>query len=424
MENKIVIKGNIYFNGSMKKAAIIINSAAGLIENVDFEYEKSIYNDAITYNDEFIIKAGDFNAHSHPEQSIYTDIVDKSWDLPAWCRNTIYKYSSALKPEHIYYGCCRAFSRMLLYGVTSVMVSFYCHNKKGNEYDRQVIRAARDTGIRLYFGRMNYDIVNENAYEAKLESQKTYYETPQEAERNYIELLGEVSQNIEVAPAIHSIHASTKQAIINAINLGSKYNKIVQFHLSEDSGDVELSQKLYGLRPVEFLAGLCTDGYVEGLDHLMLSDCVWIDENELELIKKYNMKIVLNPRMNNRIKAGEAKLENFLDAGIIPFLGTDGEASNDDLSITGEKKFLLSRYPQLQKDIIEDLSGMPLKFQNGYIGGIKPGNFCDIKILKNGNVHDIYVGGKMTVNNGKLLKLDMKKDIEDRLQASVKKLFE
>ena len=39
------------------------------------------------------ICAGDLNAHSHPEQSIYVEIADKNWDLARWCRETIYNYS-------------------------------------------------------------------------------------------------------------------------------------------------------------------------------------------------------------------------------------------------------------------------------------------------------------------------------------------
>lgn len=423
MQDKTVIKGNVKYNGNVRKAAVIVNNSTGLIENIDFEYDKTVYDNEITYNDEYTIEAGDFNAHSHPEQSIYTDIVDKSWDLPTWCRNTIYKYSPLLKPEHIYYGCCRAFSRMLLFGVTSVMVSFYCHSNSGNEFDKQVIKAARDTGIRLYFGRMNYDIINENAYDGKKISQRTYYETFKEAEKNFIGLLKEASEKIEIAPSIHSIHASTRGAIINAINLASKYDKIVQFHLSEDSGDVELAQKLYGLRPVEFLAGLYEKGYIERLDHLMLSDCVWVDENELMLIKKYKMKVVLNPRMNDRIKTGEAKLYDFIKYGIVPFLGTDGEASNDDLSISGEKKFLISRFPHVSSEIIENLSSASLKYKNGYIGSIETGNFCDLKVIKNGGIYDVFVGGKKVVHSGKLLNIDIDKDIEEKLHNSVKELF-
>jgi 5-methylthioadenosine/S-adenosylhomocysteine deaminase len=303
------------------------------------------------------------------------------------------------------------------------MVSFYCHNNRGNEYDRQVIKAARDTGIRLYFGRMNYDIISENAYEAKKKSQKAYYETPLEAEENFKELLSEASDRVEIAPSIHSIHASTREAVINAIKLGNSYNKIVQFHLSEDMGDVELSQKLYGLRPVEFLADICEKGIVDRLDNLMLSDCVWVDDNELRLIKKYNMKVVLNPRMNDRVKAGHARVRDMIEYGICPYLGTDGESSNDDLSITGERLFISSRYPDISEKLICRFSSVPLRFKNGYIGGIESGNFCDLKVTKNSKVYDVFAGGERVVKNGELLKLNIDRDIEDKLRESLKELF-
>ncbi|MPM55254.1 hypothetical protein SDC9_102047 [bioreactor metagenome] len=177
MEERILIKGNIKKDKEVHPGYIISNLNTGLIEEIKLNeaFQDDFPGKVYDYPNEYIIEAGDFNAHSHPEQSIYTDIVDKSWDLGTWCRNTNYRYSVKLQLEHIYYGCLRAFSRMLTLGVTSVMVSFYCHGNKGNTLDKEVLRAAKDTGIRLYFGRMNYDILTENAYEAKKDSQKSYF---------------------------------------------------------------------------------------------------------------------------------------------------------------------------------------------------------------------------------------------------------
>ena len=190
-----------------------------------------------------VISCGLFNAHSHPEQSVYTDIVDPSWDLGTWCRNTIYKYSVSMTPRRVYLACARAFSRMALFGTTSVMVSYYLHGNKGNELDREVLRAARDVGLRLVFGRMNYDIINDNAYEGKKASQRSYYETIPEAEKNVRELMGEESATVMVCPSLHSFHASTAACIERGINLGWELKRPVQLHLSEDQGDVELSVK-------------------------------------------------------------------------------------------------------------------------------------------------------------------------------------
>lgn len=426
MIQDILIKGYIKHNVEVVRGVIAVDKKSGIIRRVNYgegPLEES-WENIFEYDESYIIEPGDINAHAHPEQSIYTGIVDKNWNLSTWCRNTIYKYSTKLEPEHVYLGCCRAFSRMLSYGVTSTMVSFYCHNNKGNLYDKEVIRAAIDTGIRLYFGRMNYDIETMDAYEEKKNSQRSYFETPAEAEMNFLELLHSVNSiRIMVAPSVHSIHASTKEAIIRAINLGNKYDRYVQFHLSEDEGDVSMALKLYGLRPVEFLVRLYESGEVQSLSNLILSDCVWIDDRERELIKKYNMKVVLNPRMNNRIKTGEADLKKLLASGINPYLGTDGEASNDDLSIEGEKIYLKSRYKELGEKSINNLGNASLKFNEGKIGGIEKGSFCDLKIIQHGKVEDVFVGGVRIVHKGVLNTMDVEKEIEQPLEKALKDLI-
>ena len=138
MKNKALITGVFRKDKSDKKGYIIANLDTGLIEKIVFDEipPENFTGEIINYEENYTICSGDFNCHSHPEQSIYTDIIDKSWDLGTWCRNTIYKYSVKLQPEHVYLGCLRAFSRMLTLGVTSVMVSFYCHGNKKKPLQR------------------------------------------------------------------------------------------------------------------------------------------------------------------------------------------------------------------------------------------------------------------------------------------------
>lgn len=367
-----------------------------------------------------IITAGDFNAHSHPEQSIYTDFVDKTWDLGTWCRSTIYKYSILLTPLQVRLACRRAFARMALFGITSVMVSFYMHHNAANEYDREVIAAARDVGMRLIFGRMNYDIINADAYQGKRDSQKSYYETISQAECNFRELLSEDSETVWVCPALHSLHASTPQAIAAGIKLGCETKRPVQLHLSEDQGDVALSVKDNGLRPLLFLQRLLDTGAVPSLSCLTVSDCCWIDEAEREVIAANGIKVVLNARMNNRVKAGFPDLPAMLEKGIIPWLGTDGEASNDDLSVNGEREFLKRRYHGvIDPRVIDGLGRRPYPFRDSCLGAIAEGACADLTIRQNGKLNTVLVGGEPIVSNGKLAKLDIESDIEAPLREEV-----
>lgn len=418
-----VLSKEVFFEGLIKtekglvRGLLTADLTTGLITGVKLG-EKNLHNFPGTvyrFSDNYQLEAGDINAHAHPEQSLYTDIVDKSWDLSTWCRNTIYKYTPNLRPEHIYLGCLRAFGRMLCNGITTAMVSFYCHQNQGNACDKMVIKAALDTGIRLYFGRINYDIINSDAYSEKLNSQKLYFESVDLAEENFLKLQEEVkSPCVIITPAVHSIHASSREAIIKSINLGEKYNKYVQFHLSEDKNDVQLALNWYKLRPVQFLANLRDSGMVNSLEHIFLSDCIWINDEERELIKSYNMKVVLNPRMNKQMNVGEADLPALLANQIELYLGTDGEASNDDLSISGERHFLKSRFKSVASEIIDNLGSSPIKFGQGYIGRLHPGHFCDLKIIriKDNRVTDVYVGGQKVIINGELTKTVSEKNIE------------
>lgn len=373
----------------------------------------------LEYDESFRLLPGDVNAHSHPEQSLYVDFVDPAWDLPTWCRKTIYRHSIDMTPGHIYLGCCRAFSRMLLLGATTAVVSFYCHNRRGNDLDREVIRAARDTGIRLYFGRMHYDSVSPDAYPEKRASQESFFETGAEYESALEDLLSEFSSDplAAVAPALHSFHANSLEAIAEGIRLGSKFNRMVQFHLSEDRGDVDLCLRLYGMRPVEVLDRLVLEGRVPALSHVLASDGIWTDGHEKDLMSSHGMNLVLNPRMNRRVKAGRADLAAYLERGVPVFLGTDGEASNDDLSVEGERRFLAEDFPGIDRAVVEGLGRTLFPFPSCPLGCLAPGFAGDLKVLQGDQVRDVFVAGKKVVSDGRLVTLDPWGDIENPLQS-------
>lgn len=366
------------------------------------------------------LRAGKFNAHSHPEQSIYTDLVDKSWDLGTWCRNTIYRYSTVMTPRRVRLACRRAFARMLLNGTTAVMVSYYLHGRAGNDLDREVIAAARDVGIRLVFGRMNYDMVDRSAYEAKQLSQKFYFETPDEAEDHLRQLMDEEDDAVMICPALHSFHASTPQAMIRGINLGIELNRPVQLHLSEDRGDVELSRRQHGCRPVEYLDELRRSGRISSLSGVILSDCCWLDDHERRLIAENAMRVVLNPRMNDRVKTGFPDVAALLDAKIPLWCGTDGEASNDSLDVDDERTFLKKRLAgSVDPSAIDEIGRQSFDFGGSAMGPLEPGAWADFSVVKDGKLDGLYVGGRQVTSRGALVRLDVQRDIEIPLKAEI-----
>lgn len=416
-----VVRGWKHTPGGPERVELFMDRLTGRFVSVPGEGTFLTDHPATEYDETAVILPGDVNAHSHPEQSVYVDLVDPSWDLATWCRKTIYRHSVDMTPDHVYLGCCRAFAHMLLEGVTTAVVSFYCHNRSGNELDRQVIRAARDTGIRLFFGRMHYDVVSPDAYPEKRASQESYFETEADYLGRLEELLTETEGDplVSVAPCLHSFHANTLATIVQGIRLGAEKGRTVQFHLSEDRGDVDLCRKLYGMRPVEVLDDLVHRGVVKRLSHLLVSDGVWTDDREKDLMAEHGMALVLNPRMNRRVKAGQADLEGYLNRGIELYIGTDGEASNDDLSVENERRFLAECYPELDPQVLHGLGRQAFQLPQGPVGTLEPRAGADLKVLRDGRICDVYVAGRRVVAEGRLVTLDLERDVEVPLKELI-----
>ena len=126
----------------------------------------------------------------------------------------------------------------------------------------------------------------------------------------------------------------------------------------------------------------------------------------------HRVRLVLNPRMNRRVKAGRADLPGYLQRRIPLFLGTDGEASNEDLSVEGERRFLEGEFPQVDPALIRDMGRGDFPFPHCPLGRLAPGSAADLKVVSPYGVRDVYVAGNVVVRNGTLRKLDLSRDVE------------
>src|SRR5262245_46760202 len=140
---------------------------------------------------------GTVNAHCHTFQSLLRGLGD-DLDFMGWRDRVLYPFSTRLDQDGIALGAAFAFAEMLLHGATTCVDFFYLHDD-GNDNAEAVIRAARDTGIRLVLARAMYDWPGAPA---------RYRESPAEAARRVRELIvGHAGDPlIAVEPAPHSPH--------------------------------------------------------------------------------------------------------------------------------------------------------------------------------------------------------------------------
>lgn len=61
-----------------------------------------------------------------------------------------------------------------------------------------------------------------------------------------------------------------------------------------------------------------------------MAHCVWLDDDDLDLIAAAGGVVVHNPAANLRLRSGRARVRELLDRGVPVGVGTDGAASGDD----------------------------------------------------------------------------------------------
>ena len=124
---------------------------------------------------------------------------------------------------------------------------------------------------------------------------------------------------------------SCDDALLSAVrDFAARTAAPVHIHLSETAREVRESREQFGQSPVERLhkLGLLRLGTV-------CAHCVHLDEKDRAVFSGSGASMVHNPDSNTKLGVGTAPVADYLKRGIAVALGTDGAASNNDLSMFG-----------------------------------------------------------------------------------------
>jgi 5-methylthioadenosine/S-adenosylhomocysteine deaminase len=99
-------------------------------------------------------------------------------------------------------------------------------------------------------------------------------------------------------------------------------------HVAETRKEVEDVTRDHGARPVEYLARI---GFLSL--RTVAAHTVHLTEGEIKLLRQYHVGSVHNPESNMKLASGVAPVPQMMREGVLLGLGTDGAASNNDLSM-------------------------------------------------------------------------------------------
>ncbi len=256
------------------------------------------------------VMPGLVNTHTHAAMSLLRSYAD-DMELQTWLEDKIWPAEANLKAEHVYWGSSLAFLEMIKSGTTTFADMYF--------FMEEVAEAALKMGIRgvLSRGLIQFTDPEGKNIQENLDLIKKYHKR------------GDGRLTCLFGP--HAPYTTNREYLEKIMNLADENKVGIHIHISETKQEVEDIIKEYGKSPVEYLEEI---GLFER--HVVAAHCVHVSEEDMDILKKYNVGVCHNPGSNLKLASGIAPIPLMLEKGINVGIGTDGASSNNNLNMFEE----------------------------------------------------------------------------------------
>lgn len=289
------------------------------------------------------------NAHSHAFQRTIRgrterrsqNITDTFW---TW-REQMYAAANRLTPEEIYAASRMAFLEMALSGITAVGEFHYIHHAPdGTKYsdpnllEREVIRAARDVGLRIALLRVAYARAGHQTEPNP--HQIRFIESSPDV---YVESLEQLLAAPElkdgfawagVAP--HSVRAVPLDYLKRIASFADSRALVVHMHVAEQTAEVEACIEEYGRSPVALLD---TEGLLS--ERFTAVHAIHVTPKAIGALARGRATVCACPTTERNLGDGVVPVDAYFKAGVPVSLGTDSQTQIDLLEDARELEYHL-----------------------------------------------------------------------------------
>jgi 5-methylthioadenosine/S-adenosylhomocysteine deaminase len=268
-----------------------------------------------------LILPGLTNAHTHSPENFAAGFCD-ALRLENWL-NAVWARLDHLSREEIRLAVTFGAAQMLRQGVTAIVDHF-----RQTPMSLDAIDAARaayeSTGVRAIVAVMLRDRVGGDG---RLIGAPTGGKplSLSDVRDLWTEVAKRHSPQSRVAMALGPSGPTrcTDGMLESAVEISRRYSLYLHTHVAETQSEADVAREMYGCRMVRHLNDLGFLGPRTSLAH-----CVWIDDQEVDLIVEAGAVVVHNPISNMALGSGIAPVNAMIGANARVALGTDGAASN------------------------------------------------------------------------------------------------
>jgi 5-methylthioadenosine/S-adenosylhomocysteine deaminase len=375
-----------------------------------------------------IIIPGLISAHTH-----LTNLFQRGlWDEPSF--ETWSQKSAATEklldfsPDDIHVIHSAACIELIRHGVTTVLNMFTAPSKNTLNCVKAACQAFADTGMRGTLALAFKDQAPDNS--AAIQERQPV-EAWAEHAREACQEVKNFGARVSFALAPSAPQRCSDQFLIACQNLADELDVGIHTHLAETRNHAQVGRELYGEPIAHHLAKL---GFLS--PKLSVAHAIWIDDEEIGLLKRHDVGVVHNPASNMKLGSGVARVKKMLDEGLAVGLGADSVNAATTYSIFEQMKLavLLPRTHWGAEEWVLPAEAFAMGSAGGaralqvdnIIGSIEEGKKADLTILnpsialiprnalidelalcENGNsVESVLVEGNPVLVDGKITGVD------------------
>ena len=383
-DNTILIKNALILNPNNfeeKKQSLLIKN--DLIAEISDEIDESNVDKIIDASGKILLP-GLVNTHTHLSMTLFRGLAD-DLSLDSWLNDHIWPMEANLNGDYCYIGALLGAVELIKSGTTTFSDMYF--------YMEDVARAVDEAGIRAVLSYGMIDFGDAERREAEIKENLDLFKNCN----------GMADGRIKVFFGPHSPYTASEELLIKVRQLADEYNMGIHIHVSETQKEINDISEEKGLRPFEYLDKI---GFL-GPD-VLAAHCVWLSDEEIDIIKKNNVKVSHNPCSNMKLASGIAPISKLLEKDVCVSIGTDGASSNNNLDLIEELKTasLLQKVSTLDPNVLNSHEALAMGTINGAealglsdeIGSIEAGKKADIILIDKNSANMVPDSTTLTSN--------------------------
>ncbi|WP_207586403.1 amidohydrolase family protein [Halomontanus rarus] len=317
-------------NGTIERADVLVDQESGEILEIapDLAGDGDETLDAANS----LVTPGFVNGHCHVAMTLLRGYADDK-PLEAWLREDIWPVEGAFTTEDIRAGTELGLLEMIKSGTTAFADMYF--------EVPEIADAVEAAGLRALLGHATVTVAKDS--EAALADTQESLDVARDLD-------GAADGRISTAFMPHSLTTVGSEYLEEFVPKAREAGVPIHYHANETREEVTPIVESEGVRPLAYAA---ERGMLEPED--FLAHGVHLDESEIGLLAEAGTSVIHCPASNMKLASGMAPVQRMLEAGVTVGLGTDGAASNNDLSMLDEARDAA----MLGKLAAEDASAVP-----------------------------------------------------------------